>query len=220
VLVAIAIVVLVGAKAAYADPWPRERGQVFIALSGTVLNTPDGLNSTVEGSAYLEYGLSDRLTIGVSANHTQIDYSHVFGFARWAVSAPERSLKLAANVGLGQSRQDADWGPMVRLGFSVGRSMSLWTPGWWSVRAAVEEHAVFQNPIYKLDATVGWNITPRIKAFVDLENSSRSGTASSRTARASLAWETAPGAFLVGGFEVKDVDTTFLGMRLGWWLSF
>lgn len=219
-LVAIGIAVVVCGKAVHANPWPRERNQIFVAVSGTYLNALSGNDSVLEGNAYLEYGLTDRLTLGLSANDSQIDYTHAYGFVRWALSAPDQSLKLAASVGVGQSRQDNDWDHMVRAGFSVGRSMDLGKPGWWNVTAAVEEHALFSNPIHKLDATVGWNLNPRLQTIIDLETSQRSGTAPSYTARTSLAWAIRARSHLVVGIEAKEVDTTFLGLRLGWWLRY
>ena len=208
------------ASAVQANPWPREKGEVFVALSGTYRYGLDTGRRELDGDAYLEYGLTDRRTLGFSGNHTRIDYSHAFVFLRQALSPPNQQLKLAGSLGVGASRQDQDWGPMLRLDMSVGRATELWGSGWWSVTAAIEHHELWEDPLFKLDGTFGLTVTPRLKALVDLETSQRRGVPNAITLRGSVAWAVKKRTHLVMGLEAKDIDETFLGLRLGFWQTF
>ena len=219
-LVLLGIAVLWGANAVYANPWPREDGDVFVALSGTYRYASRSNSDEFDGSAYLEYGLTDKVTLGLSANDNRIDYTHAYGFLRRSLSRPSRQLKIAASIGLGASRRDNTWGHMVRLGLSVGRPTRIWKPGWWSVTTAIEEHALWPDPIYKLDATFGLKLTPRLQTILDLEASQRSGSADTITLRTSVAWAVREGSHLVIGLEAKEINETFLGLRIGWWRTF
>ena len=220
VLALLGIALLFCANGAQANPWPREKGQIFLSLSGTYRYAIDSGANEFDGSAYLEYGLTDRVTVGVSANDNRVDFSQAFGFVRYAFSPPDQRLKLAASLGVGASRRENGWGHMLRLGFSVGRPTAIWKPGWWNVTAAVEEHALWPEPIYKLDATFGLKLTPRLQTIVDLETSQRSGSADVVTLRASVAWELRKGSHLVIGIETKEIDQTSMGLRIGWWRTF
>ena len=211
---------MLSAAAVSAGPWPREKGEIFVATTGTYFY---GLESELiqsDGALYAEYGLSDRLTLGVSAMDNLYDYTHAYAFIRRAFSPPEQRLKFAASVGLGTSRRWLDWGAMARVDVSVGRSTAFLKPGWWSVTAAIEDHAVWSEPTYKLDATFGLNLTDRIKTFVDVETSHRPGSPQTRTLRTSLAWKTGRGAHLLFGIEAKDSAERLIGLRAGWWRSF
>ena len=220
VLVVFGIMALLWANAGHANPWPREKGQLFVALSGTYRYGSDTGRRELDGDAYLEYGLTDRRTLGFSGNHTRIDYSHAFVFLRQALSPPEQRLKLAGSLGVGASRQDQDWGPMLRLDMSVGRATALWVPGWWRVTAAIEHHEVWEDPLFKVDATLGFNVTPQLKTILDLETSQRRTTADVITLRGSVSWAVRERTHLVIGLEAKEIDETFLGLRLGFWQTF
>ncbi|WP_050929578.1 hypothetical protein [Aestuariivita boseongensis] len=148
------------------------------------------------------------------------DYTHAYIFVRRALLSPDRKLKLAATLGLGASRRGLKWGNMARIGFSLGRSTRIWKPGWWTLSTAVEQHALWDDPTFKLDATFGLHLTDRLKTFVDLETSQRKGGSDTLTLRGSLAWDTGRGAHLVFGVEAKDAAYRAIGLRAGIWRSF
>ena len=203
-----------------AGPWPREKGQLFTAVTSTYRYAPDIGVLDSEGGFYLEYGLGDRLTIGIDAMDDLASYSHAYGFARWAIGPPEQTWKLAVSVGAGASRRGADWGAMGRFAVSTGRSYKLWRPGWLAITAAIEDHAVWSDPTYKLDATVGLHISDRVLTFVDLETSRRTGVPDAITLRGSLAWQAWGENHLIIGVEAKDVGIRFYGIRAGFWTRF
>ncbi len=220
VLALVWIAVLFVPSAAHANPWPREKGQIFTAFSGTYRYASNSRTVEFDGDAYVEYGLTARTTLGVSANDNQIDYSHGYVFVRHAFSPPDQQFKLAAHLALGASRRDLDWGPMARVGFSAGRGTDFWKQGWWSVTAAVEHHELWPDPLYKIDATFGLNLTPRLKAILDLETSQRRDSTDVFTLRGSVAWAVRERTHLVVGLEAKEVNETFLGLRVGIWQTF
>lgn len=208
------------AGTALAGPWAREKGQVFVATTGTYSYGLDTELSSGDGGIYAEYGLTHRLTLGFAAMDNLYDYTHAYVFLRRTLSSPNRRLKLAASIGVGASRRADEWAEMARIGFSVGQPTTWWKPGWWSVRAAIEDHALWDEPIYKLDATFGVNLTDRLKTIVDLETSHRPGDTDTHTLRTSLAWDTGRGTHLLFGIEAKDSVERAIGLRAGWWRQF
>ncbi len=208
------------ATQAAAGPWPREKGKTFTSVAGSYRYAPDPGQTESDGSFYLEYGLGHRITLGFDATDDQSSYSHAFVFIRHSVLPAERALKLSMSLGVGVSRRDNDWEPMARLGFAIGRSTQIIKSGWWSISAAVEDHRLWDAPIYKLDATFGINLGPRWKSFLEVETSQRRGSSDSVTIRQSLAWQMRPGTHLVFGLEAKEVGTQSFGVRAGWWHEF
>lgn len=205
---------------ASAGPWPREPGEVFTAVTGTYRYAPEIDRIGSDGGVYLEYGLSDRVTLGFDAMDDPDGYSHAYGFLRWPLPDRDRALKLAFHLGAGASRQGQDWGRMTRLGLNMGRSTAFLRPGWWTLTAALEDHALLDAPVYKLDATVGLQLLPRLKAFLDVETSQSAHTPDSVTLRGSVAWQSGPGTHFTLGIETRKSDARFFGLRLGLWRAF
>ena len=203
-----------------AAPWPREKGEVFTAVTGSYRYAPETGQVQREASFFLEYGLTPRVTAGFDANDAQADYTHAYAFVRWPVSPAATPLKRAVSVGAGLSRSDGDWGPMARLAFELGQEIDGKYPGWWSIVAALEDHSVSGALSYKLDATLGIDITPGIKGIVDVETSRRSGLDHAVTVRTSLGWKLRGPHHVILGFETKDANTRSYGVRVGLWRRF
>ncbi|MCE8008414.1 hypothetical protein [Aestuariivita sp.] len=203
-----------------AGPWAREPGRIFTSVTSSYRYDPQRLQIDSEGGFYMEYGLRSRLTLGVDTMDSSGGYSHLYAFARWPLVAQDRPFKMAFTLGAGASRSQGQWGPMISLGFSVGRGVNLWRPGWWTVTTKLEDHQVLPNPVMKLDATFGLNLGPRLKSFLEVETSHRRGTDPSIGVRVSLAWKMRNAQHLIIGLENKHAGTRSYGVRAGIWRSF
>ena len=140
-----------------AGPWPRGEGNVFLSSSafltwpaGRVPEAPD-----IYGSGFAEYGLTDRLTLGLdigSPDYMNMDRLKAVGFVKYSLSAPEAIHQVALDLGGGTDQGTG----VIRLGASYGRGWSLMdTPGWFTL-SGVALYAPERNEnTFGLDMTVG-----------------------------------------------------------------
>ena len=125
---------------ARAGPWPRDPGTWFQSLTIEAPLTGDGAGWT---GAYLEYGLTGRLTFGLDlGQRSGGGRQQALAFARFA-PWPDRTLKMAGTLGFGLADQGAGAQPILRPAFEIGRGFEtrfgagwadadlqgLWSPG-------------------------------------------------------------------------------------------
>jgi len=219
-LIHISFLFFLAATTAQAGPWPREKGTGFSAVTASYRYAPETNTYDSEGGFYLEGGWKDRVTIGFNALDTLEDYRHAYGFVRWAATAPENRMKLAFTLGAGASNRNGEWGPMTRIAVSAGRGFDTFRSGWWSVTAAVEDHNLWTETLYKLDMTIGLNLTKNLKSILDVEASRRRGSADSLTVRGYLAFPLNAKSHFLIGLEAKDAGQRRYGIRAGLWHRF
>ncbi|WP_373635174.1 hypothetical protein [Yoonia sp. SS1-5] len=164
------ILVMAGlAQMAQAGAWPREKGQVFIASGGNFLLS-DGAELPVhyDPTFYAEYGLSDRLTVGLdyhTADRGRINTGFVF--ARFPLDITTGPNRLAAGFALG-ARVD-EFNPVERLlrgSLSWGRGLEN---GWLSIDASATYGTIDQMYRPKADFTWGMNVNDRWTTAAQLQ---------------------------------------------------
>lgn len=109
-----------------AGAWPRDTGDLFIAAGGNFLLSPGAeLPVYYDPTVYAEYGLSDRLTLGLdlyTADRGRI--ASAFGFARVPVGSISGPLRSAVSLGYGyRLNPDTSTEALLRLGLSLGRGL-------------------------------------------------------------------------------------------------
>ncbi|MEP5732181.1 MAG: hypothetical protein ABJL67_22730 [Sulfitobacter sp.] len=153
---------------AQAGAWLREKGSGFTSLSF-------GLNRFEEGSQslYFEYGLSEKMTIGldVTTSTQRSDFrdgqGHIFLRRQlWANDGPH---KLAYEIGIGGTIRDDAVLPTFKSGLSWGRGVQLYDRnGWVNVNAAFIYEPSLGEHITKMDATFGLELGQRTSGLVEL----------------------------------------------------
>ncbi|MCR9124743.1 MAG: hypothetical protein NXH82_01310 [Rhodobacteraceae bacterium] len=201
----------------WAGAWLREAGTGFASVSGTLRSFGGGQPLAYDSSLFAEYGLRPRFTVGLDINDNLTSGGHVMGFVRFPLSAPERPLKLALDLGIGGHRRDKTWFAHYKTALSLGRGFATGSAtGWVSVDAAVELRKGDADLLYKLDATFGLSPSERIKAMFSVESYSTGGN---------FGWAVIPAIgmrafgdrFLTAGFEIKDTGQRSYGLKLGIW---
>jgi hypothetical protein len=153
------------AQAAQAGAWLRERGAGFLSTSGTVTAEKDA-----SGSLYGEFGLTDRLTLGLDINGGMDTSGLPQGdgtlFLRFPLSGAEMPDKWAAHVGIGARYEPYDFVPSLELGLSWGRGLQ-WGErfGWAAIDASINFAEAPMKTISKLDATLGIGLGPSTQAM-------------------------------------------------------
>lgn len=218
VLLAICIWFAVACPAT-AGAWLRERGQVFLATTVTLYKIAQV--SPYKSSLYGEWGVLDRLTLGMDFNERPAVSGHALLFARLPIPAPGSRNTLAIELGAGGHHWRNNWSPMYKLAVSFGRGwQTALGPGWLAIDTAVEHRRGKDEDLYKLDLTTGLSGQRRFNPLLQIETAYASG--------ADLYWTVTPSVMIRGrnetrwvvGVERKSHFPDAIGLKLGVWTTF
>lgn len=165
----ILIACLIWVSPAESGPWPRGKGHVFVSSSafatwpaGRSVELPD-----IYGTAFAEFGLTDRVTLGLdfgTADYQKSSRSKAIALVRYTLSAPGASLQSALEIGGGMDQGRT----VLQIGGSLGRGLSIGkTSGWATADAKLLHSPSIDETAYGLDLTVGIN-QPRTKYIAQL----------------------------------------------------
>ncbi len=143
------------ASAAHAGAWLREKGTGFVSLSFGA-----SMFSETTNSLYLEYGLSEKITVGldISAFTNAQDVRNGFGnlFMRRSLGPTDGRNKWAYEIGVGGLWGNEMQRPTIKTGLSWGRGFQVNKhSGWINLDAAVIYEPTLNEHIVKFDGTVG-----------------------------------------------------------------
>lgn len=140
---------------AHAGPWLRPSDEGFLAIDSFASTQPGLINANQYNSVYLEYGLHNRSTLGLSGgiNHNNegaltVYFSQPMG--RTSINWPH-----TYNIGVGGTLEQSRVIPHLRLGASVGRGgLFANGKGWLQIDA----HSLLtasRAPTIKVETTLG-----------------------------------------------------------------
>ncbi|MGB7318081.1 MAG: hypothetical protein WBC85_08960 [Planktotalea sp.] len=148
------------AAQAFAGAWPRGKGNAFISSSAS-LTWPKGRAfeyPDIYGSGYAEYGLSQRVTLGLdlgSSDATRQSRLKAIGFLRYTLSDPNARHQFAMDIGAGKHLGEN----VIRLGASYGTGIQLFSrPGWVAFDAHTLINPNMKTATSSVDATMGLNL--------------------------------------------------------------
>jgi hypothetical protein len=147
------------ATQSHAGAWPREEGTVFLSFGGNVALFGEAVRPVhYDPTVYLEYGLTERLTIGIDGfTADKGTAGSLFVFARAPVLAESGSDKLAVSLGLGATLMpDGSLEGTPRLGLHWGRGLSN---GWLAADTELTYGLTRETAQTKIDVTAGYNLT-------------------------------------------------------------
>lgn len=144
----------------HAGAWPRGKGNIFASSSasftwpnGRAFEYPD-----IYGSAYVEYGLGDRVTMGLdigSPDATRPSKLKAIAFMRYTLSTAQSRHQFALDFGAGKNLGNG----MLRLGASYGTGLQLMErSGWLSIESHILYDIKSGKSTQNLDATLGINL--------------------------------------------------------------
>lgn len=206
-------------QSALAGAWLREQGTGFASLSFGATQKDE-----TTAALYLEYGLNEKMTIGVdiSAFNSSEDVRNGFGilFLRRSLGPTDRPNKFAYEVGLGALYEDNETLPAVKTAVSWGRGFQLGQRnGWVNVDAGYIYEPQLMNNTTKLDATVGLDIGGITTGIVEL-NLSRTDSDSFSAVEPSLLIKPRKVPFQIklgAQIPLQEGNDT---LKLGIWKSF
>ncbi|MGC9419415.1 MAG: hypothetical protein ACP5EN_10650 [Rhodovulum sp.] len=178
---------LIAAPMAQAGAWLREDGALMLAFSHEMTRPGGGGDSAGYTSLYAEYGLTEKLTIGLDAGKGEAaDDWKAVAFVQMGREFDWLPGRVAAEFGLGAAgSSETGVEAVIQPGISWGHSFET-ERGWAWVNvdakaviqlAAATETGSIQTvaglPMalrdgYKLDMTLGLNLNPRTQVSVEM----------------------------------------------------
>ncbi|MCL6282964.1 hypothetical protein M3P21_05400 [Ruegeria sp. 2012CJ41-6] len=215
----ILLMVLGGATPGVAGAWLQEKGGGF--LSATTTGYRPGEVVEYRSAIYAEYGLLNRLTLGLDINDRAANSGHAFAFARLPLSPPNWRNRFAIELGTGAHHTLGQTAAMHKITLSYGRNVVTGLgPGWIAADAALEYRTGIDQQISKFDLTLGMSADRFVNPLLQIE------TAHVRDDV--LYWTVTPALLLRGkkgmrwliGVERRSAHPDGFGLKFGFWRDF
>lgn len=214
------MIALLSASSADAGAWLREKGKGFASLSTSVRST-DGLLG-YETSIYADYGLRERLSVGLDINENLGNAGHALLFVRLPIGGTDRPARIATELAIGGHHSSGQWHGMYKLSMAWGRGFDhKWLgSGWMTAEAAYERRLGSPAPIYKLDANMGLSAGGWARPLLKLETAYIPGSG--------LNWAVSPALMITGrknttfvaGLEYRQSGQRMIGVNFSVWRNF
>ncbi len=207
------------AAEARAGAWPRDRGTGFIAVTQR-FGWPQDTGSWTSRrptqdytSFYLEYGLTERLTLGLDLGRSVSGDDKSVAFLQYPLRNRDRGPKVTVQLGLGQIGEAR----ILRPGLSAGWGMER---GWLSFDTVVEHALDSGDSDVKLDITWGRNLERDRKLIVQLQSGAPSGDPAFLRVESSMVVPLTARTHAEFGGSWGLVSDQSMGLKLGVWHRF
>ena len=160
------LLVLLLATQAQAGPWPCGKGKVFFSAHANVEYLEDTGLLNQFGTLYGEYGLSEKLTIGVDYSGTELQTDKALLFLRYPLGKQDKTYLYALELGVGL----VDGNNALRPGLTIGRGIK-WGKryGWMTLDTRFVMPSGSGTSRLESDFTLGLSITPRVRGILQLQ---------------------------------------------------
>ena len=199
-----------------AGPLPREKGEVFLALSVQAprLTSTDSLY----GNIYTEMGIGNELILGLDAGGDGFSMSKIVGFLRWPDKKKTGRLKVAYDFGIGQidNRFAVRSGISAGGGFDLGQNRSGWAV--LDMRTAIFDFTGLVNT--EIDATLGASLNPDLKIIFQLQGGLPALELPYLRAAPSAIYQIKPNHHIEVGLVAGVLYEKGTQIKLGFWRQF
>lgn len=208
------------ANPAIAGPWPRAKGDAFLAFS-TRIAAPDIANIngpySIYSSTYIEYGLTEKITIGIDLGHAVSGDTKAVAFLRYPLGVLKGKHRVAFEIGVGIAGND----PLLRPGMSYGFGFSgEKRSGWFTIDAVTEYRPISGQIDLKADITLGINHTDRVRSMFQFQTGISTGDpAFIRFAPAIIVRTRAKNHIEIGA-DFGILGDQEVGVKIGFWREF
>ncbi len=228
-LILAAVSLLRGGEAA-AGAWPREEGQVFVAVSQSMTTGARTLVETVQDvrsytSLYAEYGLTPDLTAGFDAGLARGDQDEGSAwnlFLRRPILGTEGRNRFATELGIGQI-SEPEWGRQwrIRPGLSWGRGFeSRYGDGWTGLETSIAYQFRSGDIALKADFTIGLKPNDRWMGIFQIQSGRYGDDDPIVRVAPSIVRKFGKRMHVQLGFTGSVAGDDAMGVKLGTWLTF
>ncbi len=215
------IILLLLPNFGHAGAWVREKGETFLSYSYEQFEDSTGRESFTSG--YMEYGLTDRLTVGIDDGRSQRSGANTtIAFARIPLTPQNSRNKFTLELGAGALQGESPLtNPILRPGVSWGRSIQTrFGSGWVNIDALAEYRTLTHDTASKADATIGLNAGKKTKLMVQFNAGNYPTSDPYLRVAPSILHEVYKGVHVQLGARKGLSGDTSTGFKLGTWLSF
>ena len=216
-----ALLFLLCAASAAANPWPRDTSGTFIAITEDFTDTREA----GETALFVESGGGhDGLSIGISSVLDEVDDEwSAFAFVRQPLNAPGARDRVSLSAGFGAQQTEAGpTEPLLILGGAWGRDVEGLMAGWLSLEGEARYATDTGETELQGDATVAVQPLERIALVNEFSLSGVPGSDVDAEAQltSSIVGSITDQARIQLGATVDLSGDTATGFRLGTWLEF
>ncbi|MEM9009773.1 MAG: hypothetical protein AAGE18_00990 [Pseudomonadota bacterium] len=216
---------------AMAGPWPRAVGETFAAFSvsrnlspgSAFIGQTDFDAQKTSTGLFLEYGLTERWTIGAQGDLSRDDGSFTGSgavFARRFLHRWENGVLIAAGASLGADvrpdRTDLSIAPFL----TVGRGFESPLGNGWATADLSVEIGTATTAVFEGSATVGLNLGNRWLAFIDTFGEAPAMTELQLTIAPSVAVRVGERRHLAASVFTNVIGEAETGFRISLWQRF
>lgn len=162
---------------------------------------------------YMEYGLTDRLTVGADIGHSVSGSGKSVLFFQWPVRQAEKGPQISAQFGLGIISGKR----VLRPGLSLGWGLKT---GWLSIDSVAESYVDTGRTDLKLDMTWGRNLSKDRKLILQVQTGQPDGRDPFVRVAPSLVLPLRGPVKLETGVTWGLTGDTFMGLKFGVWTDF
>lgn len=202
-----------------AGAWPRKQGEGFASVSIRLgwpkeISTWTQIQPTEDYSTlYFEYGVTDRLTVGLDIGHSVGGNGKTVLFAQWPIQQANKRPKIAAQLGLGVIAGNR----VIRPGLSLGWGREK---GWISIDSVAEAYIDSKRIDMKLDMTLGRNLARDRKLIVQVQTGKPDGRDPFVRLAPSLVLPLRGAVKMETGVTWGLTGDSSMGLKFGLWTDF
>ncbi|MCH2095155.1 MAG: hypothetical protein MK160_08575 [Rhodobacteraceae bacterium] len=213
------ILLLLGGQVS-AGAWPRDKGTWF-GSTAIRFAWPRG-QWPLEAPAqyytlYMEYGLTDQVTLGLDAGRSVSGAGKTILFARYPIRNRNTGLKVGAELGAGR----IDGAFVIRPGLSLGYGFAAKRgSGWISVDTVAEMTLETSNTDFKADITYGRSMPNGTKWILQLQSGKPANQDMFLRFAPSLVIDLKKGRMFEVGATIGAKNDSEIGLKIGMWHHF
>lgn len=213
------LILLFCTSLAQAGAWPRDKGKGF-ATTATRLSWPQDLdhwtssNPTQEYyTAYLEYGLTDRVTLGLDLGRSVSGDGKTVGFIQWPLRSAGKGPVISVALGFGKIGGESVLRPGLFMGWGLEK-------GWVTVEALSEYQIETGLTDHKIDLTWGRNLAKDRKLILQVQTGKPAIDPAFVRFAPSIVFPAGKRLKLETGATWGLMGDTSMGLKFGIWTEF
>ena len=168
-------------------------------------------------SSYVEYGLTDKLTLGSDVGHGVSGNAKALIFLSYPIGTIGDKHNFAAEIGVGRIAGDSVLRPGLNYGFGFKNRVGQ---GWFTLDALFEHHLSEGHTDVKADITVGLNHERGFKSIVQLQLGQQRGDNGFVRLAPSFAMPMGRKMHFELGFSTELRGPKAYGIKAGIWRAF
>lgn len=207
------------APSAQAGAWPRKEGSGFVSAAVRLAWPQDVRQWTSPepiqdySTLFFEYGLTDRLTLGLDLGHSVSGSGKTVIFAQVPLRQAGSGPRVTAQIGFGMIAGER----VLRPGLSIGWGLDK---GWLSIDSVAEAHVEPATIDYKIDMTWGRNLSKDRKLILQLQTGQPAGREPFARFAPSIVVPVHDRFKVETGATFGLTGDESVGLKLGFWTEF